>query len=174
MGCCSKAIKLLRTRRAINRISGRCNCTFIAFGDQNANKVVFQVNFCQIGQYCHGTFSIVWDINEFHHIVFKKLRNFIFVNFDCFENRLKLLAAVAAPNQTSRYYRQGPHKNKFSAQGCRLFPSSQSMRALNRAFNREGFKKKKGKIWSFTKPCCNLIAFYPSGFGPSGLLSKLS
>ena len=153
MWCCSKAIKLLRTRRAINRISGRCNCTFIAFGDQNANKVVFQVNFCQIGQYCHGTFSIVWDINEFHHIgyVFKKLRNFIFVNFDCFEaieaigSCCSKSVAAPRPNQTSRYYWQGPHKNKFSAQKCRLFPSSQSMRALNRAFNREGFKKKKRK-----------------------------
>ena len=151
MGCCSKAIKLLRTRRAINRISGRCNCTFIAFGDQNANKVVFQVNFCQIGQYCHGTFSIVWDINEFHHIgyVFKKLRNFIFVNFDCFENRLKLLAAVAAtvllhPDPTKPHATIGKVRTKTSSQlrDVDYFPAL-NLWELYRALNREGFKKKK-------------------------------
>ena len=46
--------------------------------------------------------------------------------------------------------------------------------------HREGCRKKMREKYGLlpnlprTPPCCNLIAFYPSGFGPFGLLSKLS
>ena len=61
---------------------------------------------------CHGTFSIVWDINEFHHIVFKKIKKFHFCelwlfwkSFEaigsccCTQPNLTLLSARSAQKQ---------------------------------------------------------------------------